>query len=342
MLRLGKSVKSFFLVSLVAALVVFMVGSAFAAPEYVLKFAGQSPADHPATEIMNQIAAEVAEKSEGRIEIKVYPANQLGDYTLVFEELIRGTIEMGCISVPSQFDPRLELVYINGFARGYDDVKRIFAPDAWLFGKMHELIDRLGVNLLGFFVEGMIGTGTTKPAVEPLNPAVNKEVLVRVPNMDVYKLAAEAQGYRTVTIPYADVYQSMQTGVCGGVNGYPVAAAYTALRDVLKHWYMTNYSIECLNIMISGKTWAEMKPEDQKILQEAVNRGAAKSIAMAEEIDAKYMQMMRDYGIEVHTYTQEELTPLAEASATTWSELEKNMTKELMDEFRVNMAPGKN
>ena len=290
---------------------------------------------------MNQIAAEVLEKSKGRIEIKVFPANQLGDYTLVFEELIRGTIEMACISVPSQFDPRLELVYINGFVRGYEDVKKVFAPDAWLFGRMHEMIDRLGVELLGFFIEGMIGTGTTKPAVDPLNPAVAKDVLVRVPNMDVYKLAAEAMGYRTVTIPYADVYQSMQTGVCEGVNGYPVAAAYTALRDVLKHWYMTNYSLECLNIMFSGKVWDSLKPEDQQIIRDAVNRGAAKSIQMAEEIDAKYMRMMRDYGIEVHTYTEEELTPLAEACATTWTQLEKNMTKELMDEFRANMAPGK-
>ncbi|MBL3592537.1 MAG: TRAP transporter substrate-binding protein DctP [Synergistaceae bacterium] len=326
---------------MMVAFVMVLAGTALAAPEITIKFAGQNPADHPATEVMNQIAAEVLEKSKGRIEIKVFPANQLGDYTLVFEELIRGTIEMACISVPSQFDPRLELVYINGFVRGYEDVKKVFAPDAWLFGRMHEMIDRLGVELLGFFIEGMIGTGTTKPAVDPLNPAVPKDVLVRVPNMDVYKLAAEAMGYRTVTIPYADVYQSMQTGVCEGVNGYPVAAAYTALRDVLKHWYMTNYSLECLNIMFSGKAWDSLKPEDQQIIRDAVNRGAAKSIEMAEEIDAKYMQMMRDYGIEVHTYTEEELTPLAEACATTWTQLEKNMTKELMDEFRANMAPGK-
>ena len=329
------------MVSLVMALVVFFAGTAFAAPEISIKFAGQNPADHPATDVMNQIAAEVAEKSGGRIEIKVYPANQLGDYTLVFEELIRGTIEMACISVPSQFDPRLELVYVNGFVRGYDDVKKVFAPESWLFGKMGELIGNLEVKLLGFFVEGMIGTGSTKAAVDPLNPKVAKDVLVRVPNMDVYKLAAEAMGYRTVTIPYADVYQSMQTGVCDGVNGYPTAQAYTALRDVLKHWYATNYSMECLNIMFSGKAWKGLKPEDQKIIQDAVSRGAAKSIEMAEETDAKYMQMMRDYGIEVHTYTQEELTPLAEACATTWEKLEKNMTKELMDEFRKNMAPGK-
>ena len=310
-----------------------------AAPEMILKFAGQSPSNHPASALMSEIAKEVGEKTKGRIEIKVYPANQLGDYTLVFEEQIRGTIDMSNISVPSQFDPRLELVYINGFVKGYDDVKKVFDTNGWLFKKMDEMSSRLGVKLLGFYIEGMIGTGTTKPVTEPLNPKVSKGVMVRVPNMDVYKLAADAMGYRTVTIPYADVYQSMQTGVCDGVNGFPVAAAYTILGDVLKYWYNTNYSVECLNYMISQKTWDKIKPADQKIIQEVINKATARSIVNAKAEDDKYMDLMRKKGIKVFTYKQSELTPLAEACATTWPKLEKNMTKQLMDEFRKELAP---
>ncbi len=324
---------------LFVSLFALMAGPAVAAPAVTLKFAGQSPADHPASILMNEIAKEVAAKTKGRIEVKVYPANQLGDYTLVYEELIKGTIEMGCISVPSQFDPRLELVYINGFLRDYNDVKRIFAPNAWLFKKMDELNNRLGVKLGGFFIEGMIGTATTKPAASPLDPSVKKGVLIRVPNMDVYKLAAEAMGYRTVTIPYADVYQALQTGVAEGVNGFSVVAAYTMLRDVIKYWYNTNYSLECLNIMISGKTWAKMAPADQKILQQAINNLAAKSIVIAKQTDEKYMQLMRDKGIKVYTYSAKELVPIAKASASTWPMLEKKMTKELIDEFRKELAP---
>ena len=79
----------------------------------ILRFANQVPVEHTATKLMHQVADEVKEKTNGRIEIVVYPANQLGDYTLVYEELIRGTIDMAAISIPSQFDPRLELTYIN-------------------------------------------------------------------------------------------------------------------------------------------------------------------------------------------------------------------------------------
>ncbi len=66
---------------------------------------------------------------------------------------------------------------------------------------MDELHTRLGVKLLGFQMEGFIGIGSTKPVNEPLNPEVKKGILLRIPNMEVFKLGAEAMGYRTITSP---------------------------------------------------------------------------------------------------------------------------------------------
>lgn len=336
---MGKMIKSVTTFACASIFSACMATASMAAPEMVLKFAGQNAVDHPATKQMNAIAQEIKDKTAGRIEVKVYPASQLGDYTLVYEEQIRGTIDMSCISVPSQFDPRMELIYVNGFVSDYEDAKRVFAPSGFIFKKMNEYNERLGVKLLGFYVEGMIGIGTTKPVNEPLNPSVDKGALVRIPGMDVYKLAAEAMGYRTASIPYAETYQAIQTGAADGVDGYPVAAAYTVLGDVIKHWYMTNYSVEVLNLMISGKTWNKIKPADQKIISEVMAAATTRSVEQAETIDNHYMDLMRAKGIEVHTYTKAELAPIMKACASTWPKLEKNMTKELMDEFKTALAP---
>ena len=325
-----------------AVFLMFCASSAFAAPEMTLKFAGQNQVDHPATKQMQAIAEEIKEKTDGRIEVKVYPANQLGDYTLVYQEQIQGTIDMSCISVPSQFDKRMELIYVNGYVADYEDAKRVFSPEGFIFKKMAEYNERLGVKLLGFYVEGMIGIGTNKPVNEPLDPSVDKGVMVRIPGMDVYKLAAEAMGYRTSSIPYAETFQAIQTGAVDGVDGYPVAAAYTALGDVLKHWYMTNYSIEVLNFMISGKTWEKIAPADQKIIADILAEATTKSVENAESVDKHYMDLMREKGIEVHTYTKEELAPIMKACASTWPKLEKAFGeggKELMDEFKKALAP---
>jgi TRAP-type transport system periplasmic protein len=330
--------KKFAIILAVMFLFVAAVGPATAAP-IVFRFAGQSPPDHMATKTMNDMAKEIAQKTNGRVEIKVYPANQLGNYSLVMEEMIRGTIDMSLMSIASEFDPRLELVYVNGFISGYEDAKKVFVPGAWLPNKLNELSSALGVKLIGSYIEGMIGIGSTKPLKEPLNPKVDKGVLARVPNMDVYTLGAKAMGFRPITIPYSDVYQSMQTGVCDAVDGYPVAAAYTILGDVLKYWYHTNYSMEYLAIMVSDKSWKKLTPEDQKVFQEVAKKYTLLSIDNAKAEDNKYMGLMEKKGIKVFKYTEAELKPIKEACITTWTELGKRgMTEELMKEFKKHLG----
>ena len=327
------------LILAVCSLLVALPLRAYANPEITLKFAGQLPPSHVATDMMKEIAKTVKEKTDGRIEIKVYPANQLGDYTLVHQELIKGTIDMALISTPGDMDPRINFVYINGFCSGYDQLKGIFKRNGWTFKKMDELNQALGVKFLGFNVEGFIGLASTKPLVEPLNPKVDKGVLCRVPNMAVYKLGAEAMGFRTVTIPYSDLYTALQTGVADAVDGLPPAAAYTILRDVTKYWYQLNYSLEVESYLMSMKTWAKLKPADQKIIADTVALYAEKSLVNAKNDDAKYMDLMRKQGIKVYTYTEKELLPIQKAVSSTWDKLSDSMTKPFIDEFKKELAP---
>ena len=320
------------------ALVLSFVTPAPAAPEMVLRFAGQGTIDHTATVMMQQVADEVFEKTNGRIEIRLFPANQLGDYTLVFEELIRGTIDMACISVPSQFNPNLELTYINCFVYGFDDARRVFAQDGWLFNKMNEMCLELGVRVIGFQVTGFIGIASTRAVNEPLVPGVDKGVLARIPNMQVYRMGAEAMGYRTITIPWADVYMAMQTGVCDAVVGMDTVAAWDNLRDVMRYWYQLNYSVENFVYLISEATWNRLSPEDQQIIADAAARVTQIGVDLAERDQDRHLDMMRERGIQVFTYTPEELRPIFEAVQATWDDLKDIFDPELIEEFKREFA----
>jgi TRAP-type C4-dicarboxylate transport system substrate-binding protein len=313
--------------------------AASAAPEATLRFAGQLPPEHNATGYMNSIAKEIQEKSGGRIEVKVYPANQLGDYGLVHQELIKGTIDLALISTPGDIDPRLNFPYVNGFATDYDSLQKAFATNGWAFRKMDELNQALGVKFLGFNVEGFIGLASTKPIVEPLNPKIDKGILCRIPNMAVYRLGAEAMGFRTMTIPYSDLYTSLQTGVVDGVDGLPPAAAYSILKDVTKYWYQLNYSIEVESYLMSMKTLDKLKPEDRTMIADVVAKYAEASVPLAKTEDEHYMKLMQDAGIQVFKYTQAELAPLQQAVVASWPDLAPTMTKPFMDEFEKELAP---
>lgn len=333
-----KGYLKFFIISLAALTLtaVSFLSQATAAP-VVLKFAGQNPPEHFATTSMRAIAKEVEQKTNGRVQIRVFPANQLGDYSLVYEELIRGTIEMAAISFPSQFDSRMDMIYIHGYTASYKQVAKAYDPNGWFFKMMDQFNGKLGVKLLGMYLEGMVGMGTVKEIKEPLNPNVDHGVLLRIPNMDVFKTALEGAKFRTISIPFADVYQSMQTGVCDGDTGYSIVAAYTALGDVIKHWYNYNKNTECLGIMISNKVWDKLSKEDRQVLQAAVNKQTALSIKNAEANDKKYLDLMTKRGIKVHTYTPEQLRPMMKAFSNTWGKLDDTKGKALMSDFKNEM-----
>lgn len=331
------------LLSLLVLIFLFtvVVSPATAAP-LVFRFAGQSPPNHFTTKYMKEIAKEIKAGTNGRVELVVYPASQLGNYTLLFEEMARGSVDMELGGVPSEFDPRLGMIYICGYITGYDSLKNIFAPGAWLPTKMNALTLPLGVRTLGSYVEGMIGIGSVKPVKEPLNPKVDKGVLTRVATMDVYMVGAKAMGYRPIGIPWPDTYQALQTGVCDAAIGFPTASAYDMLGDVIKYWYATNYSMEIQNFMISEKSWQKLSDNDKKVFQEVVNKYVMISIDNAEKEDAKYMDLMRKKGIKVFTYTEKELQPIQEANVASWPKLaESSLTKELMDEFTANIVKKK-
>ncbi len=64
--------------ALAAIMILIAMVSAASAAEMTLRFAGQFPPDHTATGFMKEVAKEVSAKSNGRIDIKIFPANQLG------------------------------------------------------------------------------------------------------------------------------------------------------------------------------------------------------------------------------------------------------------------------
>jgi TRAP-type C4-dicarboxylate transport system substrate-binding protein len=310
---------------------------AYAAP-LRFRFAGQQRMDHLATQMQHEIAKEINERTQGRVEVTVFPADQLGNYSVVMAELIRGTIDMGVNSFATEFDPRFGVLYINGFVLDYDQARKVFHPDAWLPQKLNELGLNLGVRVIGSFLEGFIGLGSTKELIEPLNPAVDKGVLTRVPNMEVFITGAQAMGFRTQTVPWSDVFQALQTGLVDAVDGMAAPTAYTMLGDVLKHWYVTNYSVEVHPFMVSEQSWKKLTPGDQEIFRDVARKFTLESIRVAEEESNKYLDLMEKRGMKVHRYTTEELQPIKKAVVATWDQLAGSMGKDFIDEFKKELG----
>lgn len=326
--------KQIFIALCLVAVFSLMTGLLGAEAAVKLRFAGQNPIEHQNTISMNQIKELVEKETNGEIVVEVYPASQLGDYTLIYEELMRGSIDMALISVPTQFDPATQISIMPFVAKGYDEAKKVYAKGGWLFNKTVDIQAKQGIKFMGFHADGFGGLGLTKEPADVLNPAAKKGVLVRVPPIPLFKFTVEDMNYQTVSVPYAELYTALQTGIAEGWVGGAPSHNYLGFRDVIKHYYQLNIYLENEQYLMSESTWEQLSADQQKIIENIVAKVAEESFDISARDDDSYLEKLKEAGTAVYTYKAEQLEALAEnAKKVTWPKFSELIGEELMKEM---------
>lgn len=304
------------------------------AEKITMKVASIQPVDHRSNKSLERVKEKVEAGADGRIELKLYPVNQLGDYTQVFEEIRKGTIEAGLIFVPSQFDPTLELGSLPYLAENYEQIRKELSPGSFVCDTIETALEDLGVKQIRIFAEGFIGYGTSKMPKDPADPSVDKGILVRVAPLAVYKESAGDLGFRTTTIPYADTFSAMQTGVCDGWVGGSPQINYQVFGDVIKYYLPYNCFFDQTAFLVNLDLWNSLSAEEQQLFIDAIDIEADESFASCEAEDEKYLEEMKDKGIEIFEFTDEELEQLAVYSRnTTWPKFKDRFGEELINDL---------
>lgn len=310
-----------------------------AAKPIVLRLASDAPLEHIATGLNNELAEMVKERTEGRVEIQYFPASQLGGYETVYEEIVRGTIDAGQITIPDALDARLGAAYIPYYAKNFDEAKVLFAPDSYLCTELGKLTAVNDVRFLGIVLEGFIGQAFVQEPSEMFAPGVNKKVKTRSPAMITFRVAQEDLGFNPITVPYAEVPTAIQTKVVDGWVGGTPNINYAWVGEVINYMYVNYIHAEATSYVISEKSLAKLTPEDAETVVNAFQEQSVKSFTLAQENEDTYKQKLADdYGVEVVEFTPEQVDAYAQyVRENTWPKLEDQLTKEFMDGLRAEV-----
>lgn len=296
------------------------------------RVAGQYPPDHPESIALEKFKEEVEEKTNGEVKIAVYPANQLGDYTQVYEEVMQGTIEMALIDVPSQYDSKLELTYLHYLTSNYDDAKEVFGKDSFVYETISDLHEEMDVKFLGFSAGGFGGVISMDELKDPTDPKSEKGGQVRVPTMSPFRVSAEDMGFNPVSIPFAELYTSLQTGVVDGSIGTNAVDTYVGYADIAKYYYVYNNFFQATSFIMNHDLWNDLSDENKEIIENAVNTLSENSFVTAEENETEYLNKMKEEGIEVIEFTDEELEAFSKyAREVTWPKLKDSLGEDVID-----------
>ena len=216
---------------------------------------------------LQQFADKVAQKSDGRLKIKIYPNAQLGGETDVIEQLMAGVLAMTKVSAPG----------LATYNDGYNafGLPYIFESEAQFYKVMDSPQMRKffmssepdGFVTLTYYTSGSRSFYTVDKPIR--KPADLKGLKIRVQDMKTQTDMMKALGGTPVTMSYGDVYTSLQTGVIDGAESNETALTTGKHGEVCKVFSYDEHSMIPDALIMSSLVWEKLSPEDQKILIEA-------------------------------------------------------------------------
>ena len=229
-------------------------------------------AGYPNTVAMDKFAELLKEKSGGKMTVKMYHSGTLGSQPDAIEQLRIGGIEIGNFNLGplGPIVPEANVVSLPFIFKDVDHMWRV------LDGKAGDIINegmtKFGIVPLAWYDAGARSFyNSKKPIMKPEDVSGMK---VRVMNNDLYSGMISALGGNPSPMAFAEVYQSLKTGVVDGAENNWPSYESTGHYEVAQFYSMSQHLIIPETLCVNAKVWQGLSPEDQKILKEAAVESA--------------------------------------------------------------------
>lgn len=275
--------------------------------------------------------------SEGKLTLEVYPASQLGDYSVVQERVSLGDIEMQLAPLATSVNKGLGIASAPYLVSTWDEAREVFARDGKLMSEIDVMLADQNIKLLASYPKYFGGIALAVEPDSPADPNVDKGIKIRVPAMKAYEMTANALGFIATPIAYSEAFTSMQTGIVDGVIGSGAEGYYSSFRDLTKYYLPVNDHFEMWFLYMSLDIWNELTAEEQELVMNSSVNLENDRYVVAEEEQAQYEQDLRDLGIVVYEFTDEELAAMkTKIQEEVWPDIKDEFGAELFDSIVNN------
>ena len=225
------------------------------------------PGDYPTVQAVEYMGRLLAERTEGRLGIKVFAGGQLGSETDTLEITSFGGLDLNRVnlaplnsmepmtlpfSLPFVFDSVGHMRRVMDSEVG-DEVLASLAP--------HRLIG------LCFYDSGARSFYNIRGPIR--RPEDMAGLKLRVPASDLYVAMVNALGANAVPVPFGEVYQALAQGVVDGAeNNWP---SFVSARhyEVARFFSITEHLFTPEMLVMSKASWDRLAPQDQALVRAA-------------------------------------------------------------------------
>jgi len=271
------------------------------AAEFSYKVGTNLPANHPLNVRIQEASDAIKKETDGRVDLRVFPNNQLGGDPDMFSQLRAGALEFYTVSGANTLSTLVPKASISGVGFAYKDYDQVFAAfDGDLGAHIRGLIGK--ANLI---VQDKIWnngfrqiTTSTKPIK---TPADLQGMKIRVPGGRLWISLFKSLSAAPASISFNEVYSSLQTKVVDGQENALAVVDAAKLYEVQKYCSMTNHMWDGYWLLGNKTAWEKMPPTVRDIVSKHLNAGALKQRQDVIQLNASLQKTLEGKGLAFNT-----------------------------------------
>jgi len=243
------------------------------AAEFNLKIGSEIPAVHPSNVQAQEAARRIKEETGGRVEITVYPNNQLGSGPDMLSQVRSGALEFVITSTQlvSTLVPVFSLPGL-GFAFKNADTA-LAAMDGDVGAYMRKQLDRTGLSAMPkIYNSGFRQVTSSKAPI--VHPEDFDGLKMRVPASPMWVSLFKSFGTSPVVINFAELYTSLQTKVVDAQENPLILIESNRLYEVQQYCTLTNHMWDGHWILANNGVLARLPADLRAVVTKHFDRSA--------------------------------------------------------------------
>ena len=277
-----------------------LIASKARAAEFTFKYANNVPETYPLNVRVSQAAERIRTATNGRFDLQIFPAGQLGTDTDMLSQVRSGAIDFYTASglVLSTLVP---LTAINALGFAFKDYGQVWpAMDGKLGSVIRARIDGAGLHAMEKIFD--IGFREVSSSTHPItDPDSFRGFKIRIPPSQLGVSMFKALGAAPATLNFAEAYTALQTHVVDGQEN-PLSIIDTAkFSEVQKYVSMTNHMWDGYWMLCNGRAWKSLPADIQAVVARELNRAAEEDRADIARLDASLKTKLESQGMVFNT-----------------------------------------
>ena len=291
-------------------------------------------------------ANKVREKTNGRINIKLYPGVSLiqGDQTREFSALRQGVIDMA-VGSTINWSPQVRQLNLFSLPFLMPDYAAIDTLTQGDVGKqMFGILEKAGVVPLAWGLNGYRELTNSKHAVK--TPADLKGMKIRVVGSPLFLETFTALGANPTQMSWADAQPALASGAVDGQENpmsiFTAAKLHTVGQKYLTMW---GYIADPLVFVVNKDVWNSWTPADRELVrQAAVEAGVEQNVIARKGLVEPGQPLLKEIeglGVQVTRLTPTEREAFVKATRPVYDKWKAQVGTDLVTAAEKSIAARK-